>query len=144
MHALDRSYGHFNHHDLVHTHTHTHKQTHTHTHTHTRTHTHTHTHTLTRVCVIPCVCHQVLDDATGAPVEGSVATVTYGASGTHVTRKTTSSNGAFAFGGWVGKSSKSQHTITVVKDGYDTVTVQVHVVARARTPIKVRMHKQSE
>ena len=61
-------------------------------------------------------------------VANATATVVYG-SATHVTRKAVGADGSFTFGGWVGKKTKTPHTVTVAAAGYRTASAAVQLEA---------------
>ena len=61
-------------------------------------------------------------------IANATATVVYG-SATHVTRKAVGADGSFTFGGWVGKKTKTPHTVTVVAAGYRTASAAVQLEA---------------
>ena len=74
----------------------------------------------------------------GTPIANALAVVSYNKT-SHVTRKRTSHDGTFAFGGWVGRARRAPHTIVLTAAGFADATTDVQLIAGGSTPFVVRM-----
>ena len=86
---------------------------------------------------------RVLDAATKQPIPGALAVVKYNSS-TPVTRKLTTANGSFSFGGWAGQSRAAPHSVTLSASGYATATSVLQLQPGRAEHSEIKLHAVAE